>query len=199
MTRIAPTGNEVFTRFIAAANQQYRDAGLGQYQMHVRSNGTVDVPHSRAGFKAPSSSGSAAGEQAKAGAAQPAPSAGAAPAPAANVKRSGPAPQVVDLKQGGVDAFKIAWKPIAGAKQYGVWQDGALIGHVTDPSFAANLAPGASGIIQIDAVLANGTRSALTRALRVTRTPDNKITFDVPGATGPATAQPPTAPAGSAG
>jgi hypothetical protein len=194
MTRTAPTSNEVFTRFIDAANKQYRDAGLSQYQMRVERNGTVSVPHS--GFKRPNTSGSAAGDQARQGASpQKAPSAGAAPADPAKVKRSGAAPKVVDLQQGGADAFKIGWQAVAGAAKYGVWQDGVMIGTVTDPSFAANLAPGASGIIQIDGIRADGTHTALTRALRVTRTADGKITFDVPGATGPATTGSPATPA----
>lgn len=200
MTRTAPTGDQVLRTFIGAANKQYRDAGLGQYQMRVERNGTVTIPRSQAGFKAPSASGSAAADQAKAGAApQQAPSAGAAPGAGAKVKRSGPPPKVVDLQQGGPDAFKIAWQPIPGAKQYGVWQDGTLIGHVTSPSFAANLAAGASGILQIDAVLATGARSNLTRALRVTRTPEGRITFDVPGASPAPGAPAPGAPAPTGG
>lgn len=191
---IRQTSNVVLKGFIAGANAQYRDAGLSQYQMRLKRDGTVDVPgRPSPRFRSPAANGNAAPEQATAGAAPvpvPAPGAGAP------IKRTGPAPTVSDLAQGGVDAFKMAWKPVEGAKQYGIWQDGQLIGHVPSPAFAGQLGPGGSGVIQIDAVRADGTRTALTRALRVTRTPDNKITFDVPGATGAATAA--TAPAAAA-
>lgn len=200
MTSIAATSNTVLKQFIAGANAQYREAGLGDYQMRIGKDGLVTVPSRPApNFSAPDRAGSAAPEQAAAGA----PTAGAAqapptaPAPAAAIRRSGPAPTVSDLQQGGADAFRMAWKPVQGARQYGVWQDGTLIGHVTSPAFAGKLAPGASGTIQIDAVRADGTRTELTRALRVTRSKDDKITFDVPGAPAPAAAA--TAAAAPAG
>jgi hypothetical protein len=184
MSSVSPSSNDVLRSFIGAANKQYRDAGLDEYQMKVDRHGNVTVPHASAGFKTPAASGSAAPEQAKAGAA-PAPGPAATPAGAdpTKAKRSGAPPKVVDLAQSGQDAFKIGWQPVQGAQQYGVWQDGKLLGHVSSPSFAAQLAPGAGGVIQIDAVRGDGTRTPLTRALRVARTADGKITFDVPGAT----------------
>lgn len=190
---ISATSNTVLKSFIAGANAQYRDAGLSQYQMRLQKDGTVTVPGRPAPkFQPAAASGSAAAEQAVEGAAP-----GAAAPGAAGPKRTGPAPVVVDLAQGGADSFKMTWKPVAGARQYGIWQDGVLIGHVPSPSFAGQLAQGGSGVIEIDAVRADGTRTALTRALRVTRTAQDKITFDVPGATGPATAPAPAAQQGA--
>ena len=199
----SPTGNDVLRGFISAANKQYRDAGLSEYQMKIERDGSVSIPRSQAGFKSTSPSGSAAPEQAKAGAAPATPPAGAQGASGPDptkAKRTGQPLKVTDLQQSGSEAFKIAWGPVAGAKQYGVWQDGVLIGHVASPSFAAQLSPGASGVIQVDAVRADGSRTPLTRALRVARTPDGKITFDVPGATpAAAAAGAATAPAAPAG
>lgn len=197
MSSVAATSNIVLKNFLDGANAQYRSAGLGQYQMRLQKDGTVTVPGRPAPeFGAPRGTGSAAADQATAGAA-PAPAGPAAPA--GPVKRAGPAPTISVLEQSAADAFTMGWKPIQGAKQYGVWQDGKLIGHVANPTFAGNLAAGASGTIQVDAVRPDGTRTALTRVLRVARTPDGKITFDVPGATGPAEGAPPTAPAAPAG
>jgi hypothetical protein len=112
MSSVSPSSNDVLRGFISAANKQYRDAGLGQYQMRVHKDGTVTVPHASAGFKAPAASGSAAPEQAQAGAAPAAPAAGAQGAAAPDptkAKRTGQPPKVTDLQQSGSEAFKIAW------------------------------------------------------------------------------------------
>lgn len=186
----------VLRQFIAGANAQYRAAGLDEYQLRVRRDGSVVVPRRTPRLRA----GSAAADQARTGATSAAPATAAAPAAAAapGSTRSGPAPRPTDLKQVGADAFRISWQPVEGAKQYGIWQDGRLIGHVSSPSFAAQLADGASGIVQIDAVRADGTRSALTPALRVTRRPDGSVGFDVPGAAQAGAAQPGVPPVGAA-
>ena len=187
----AATANPTLARFIEGANAQYRDAGLGQYQMRVQRDGSVDVPNApRAKFRSPApsagTSGEAAPAQADAGAAQVSPD-------AAQVKRSGAAPTISDLQQGGTDAFKMTWKPVEGAKQYGIWQNGVLLGHVPQASFAGQVPSGGGGTIQIDAVRADGSRSELTKALVVGRGSDGKLTFSAAGAAGTAATQGATA------
>jgi hypothetical protein len=177
----------VLRSFVAAANVQYREAGLAEYQMHVGKHGEITVPgapHPKFHSKA-----SAAPSQAAAGAAAVDPT-------GADVKRSGEAPKITDLKQGGTDQFKLGWAPVAGAVKYGIWQDGVLLGHVTDPSFAGQVAAGATGTIQVDAVRADGTRTALTQALKVSFGADGKLAFDAPGASGSSGATAAAAPAG---
>ena len=83
---------------------------------------------------------------------QPGSAAPTAPAAAGN------APTYSDMKPTGADSFRLEWKPVPGAVAYGVYQDGKLLGHVKNPSFAASITnPSAS--IQIDAVLQGGARS----------------------------------------
>ena len=194
----------VLRSFIAGANAQYRAAGLGEYQLRVKSDGTVDVPDRPApSFPAPDAAGSAAREQATAGAAAqtgaPPTASAAPPAGAATAAPAGAAPKITGLQQSGADAFRLAWAPVQGAVRYGVWQDGVLIGSVPKPEYAASLAVGASGTIQIDAELAGGKRSAKTPALVASRGADGKLAFDVPGATKPAAgAAPPATPAPAA-
>lgn len=184
----------VLRQFIAGANSQYRAAGLGQYQMRVARDGSVSVPRRPPPtFRPPQPVAGTAPQQASAGAA-------ATAGPGTPARRSGPAPKVVDLRQSGADAFQIEWQPVAGARQYGIWQDGVLLGHVPSPRFAGTLASGASGTIEIDAVRADGTRTELTRALRVSLAGDGRIRFDVPGATpAPSPVATPTVPAAPAG
>lgn len=201
MSSVSGTSLAVLKSFVASANAQYREAGLGEYQMRVGRDGSVTQPdHPKAaaftspakgdaaGTTAPSSAQpTAATQQATAGAAAAAPGAAAASAaPTGAVKRSGPAPKISGLAQGGADAFKLSWAAVAGAKQYGIWQDGVLLGHVPSPSFAGQVAQGASSTIQVDAVLANGSRTALTTPLRVARGADGKLTFDAAGTAAPA-------------
>ncbi|MCW2921230.1 MAG: hypothetical protein JWL76_1104 [Thermoleophilia bacterium] len=186
----------VLKGFVAQANESYRNAGLGEYQMKLDKHGNVTIPRGHA--RAVPSAGAAAPEQATAGAAATgtAPSAGAAPAATtADVKRSGAAPAISGLKPT-ADGFALEWKPVAGAKQYGVWQDGVLLGHVPSPKFAGAMAPGAGGVLQIDAVLANGTRTALTKAIRIGRDASGKLGVSDPSAAAaPATGTPSAAPA----
>ncbi|MBC7459745.1 MAG: hypothetical protein H7287_00130, partial [Thermoleophilia bacterium] len=147
---------------MAAANAQMRLAGLGEHQMHVSSTGKVTTPDAPAKVfktKAAGATGSTATTQAKAGA------------------RAAGAPTPTGVHAGGGDTFRITWAPVSGAKAYGVWQDGALIGTVTDPQFAGQLAAGTNGTITIDAVLADGTRSARTPSLVVTRDGSAAIAF----------------------
>jgi hypothetical protein len=157
MSAMSGDSLSVLRGFISAANSQLRAAGLGEHQMHVSSTGKVTTPdapsptfHSKAGAAGPAASSTGA-KQSSAGASKVA------------------APQPTGVEHGGADAFRISWKPVPGATSYGVWQDGKLIGSVTEPAFAGQLAANSKGTIQIDAVLANGTRSARTPALVVTR------------------------------
>ncbi|MCW2927926.1 MAG: hypothetical protein JWM86_1894 [Thermoleophilia bacterium] len=204
---------DVLKSFIGGANAQYRAAGLGEYQMRVAKDGSVTIPHRPTpAFKVPAATGDAAADQAAAGASATgtAPAAGAAAPPAgasagatppvpADVKRTGPAPKISGLQQGGDNAFKLAWAPVAGAKQYGIWQDGVLLGHVPSPSFAGQVAANASSTIQVDAVLANGSRTALTKALKVARDSSGKLTFGAAdGSTAGAPSPAATAPAAAA-
>ena len=180
----------VLRSFVAGANAQYRAAGLSEYQMRVDSRGRVSTPNRPPPeFRTPATTGAAASEQATAGAA-----AGTAPAGQAAPAAAAP-PVVTDLKPVGADSFSLTWKPVAGAAKYGIWQDGTLVGHVTNPAFGAQVAAGKTGTFQIDSVTASGARTAKTTALRVRRGTDGgAVTFEVPGA---ATA--PTAPAAPAG
>jgi len=164
MSSISGPARGTFERFIEGANAQYREAGLAEHQIKLDRNGQVQLPPaSRTRFKAPSTSGSAAPAQASAS--------------AANVQRSGAAPKVSDLQKSGANGFALSWQPVAGATKYGIWQDGALIGHVTDPRFAGTVSNGSGGSIQVDAVAANGTRTQLTKALTVSMGPSG-LAFD---------------------
>lgn len=194
---IANPSMTVLKGFVAQANESYRSAGLSEYQMKVSSDGTVSIPKVRARARA----GAAAAEQATQGAAATgtAPTAGAAPAATGGeIKRAGAAPAISGLEPT-KDGFALSWKPVSGAKQYGVWQDGVLIGHVPSPKFAGALAAGAGGVLQIDAVLANGTRTALTKAIRIARDASGKLGVSDPAAQAPAASAPATAPAAPAG
>lgn len=189
---IAGPSMTVLKGFIAQANESYRNAGLGEYQMRLDKHGNVSIPQVRARARSMPAAGAAAPAQAAQGAAATGSatqgSAGAAPtahaAPGA-VKRAGAAPAISGLKPT-ADGFALEWKPVAGAKQYGVWQDGVLLGHVPAPKFAGTLAAGAGGVIQVDAVLADGTRTALTKAVRIARDASGKLGVGDPSATAPA-------------
>lgn len=183
MQSVANTSRSVLTSFLAAANAQYREAGLGQYQMRVARDGSVSMPHRpRPTFKAPSAGGDAASAQASDGAA----------ATAEAIKRSGAAPTVRGAAT--ADGFQLQWSGIQGAKDYGIWQDGVLIGHVPKPSFIGKLAAGAAGVIQIDARRADGTRSELSTPLRTVRGADGRVELQEPSATS-ATPAPASTPA----
>lgn len=204
---IAGPSLTVLKGFVAQANESYRNAGLAEYQMRIDKHGNVTIPQVRARARAIPAAGAAAPEQATQGAATAgtapaaatAPTAGAAPAPTTgDVKRSGPAPAISGLTPT-ADGFALAWKPVAGASQYGVWQDGVLLGHVPSPKFAGAIAAGAGGVLQVDAVHANGSRTALTKAIRIARDASGKLGVSDPSGPAPAAGASATAPAAPAG
>ena len=199
MSTISSTSNAVLRSFIAGANAQYRDAGLGQHQMRVARDGTVSFPNRPSPkFKSPPASGDAAATQASDGASPSTANQGAQPAPAP-IKRAGAAPAVKSAAT--ADGFQLAWPAVPGAKTYGIWQDGVLLGHVTKPSFTGTLAAGARGVVQVDAVRADGSRTDLAAPLRIMRGSDGAVAISEPAAS--TTAAPastaPTAPATQAG
>ena len=190
----------VLRGFIAGANAQYRAAGLGQYQMHVDASGKVSAPGAPAPrFKPVPGTGSAAPDQASAGASgattTSAPTAGAAPA--AGPARSGAAPKLTALKPT-TDGFAMRWDPVAGAKRYGIYVDGTLVGHVPKPAFDGKLTAGSGGVVQVDAVRADGTRTALTPAVRLDRDASGKLVASDPNAAAAASPDAATAPAAAA-
>lgn len=165
--------------FIAGANAQYRAAGMGAYQMHVARDGSVTTPNRpRSGFKPVKGTEHAAASQAAAGATQVA----AAP------KLSGLKPTA--------NGFEMTWGAVSGATKYGVWVDGKLAGHVPKPSFAGTLAASSAGVLQIDAVRADGTRSEATAPIRIAKDGAGKLAVSDPtkpasdAATVPAAAAP---------
>jgi len=189
----------VLKGFIAQANESYRNAGLSEYQMKLDKHGNITIPTVRARAKAAPAAGAAAPEQAATGAATTgtaAPTAGAAPAAA---QRAGAAPAIAGLKPT-ADGFELSWKAVTGAKQYGIYRDGVLLGHVPSPKFAATLAAGRDGVIQIDAQLANGARTELTNPVRIGRDANGKLAVSDPTKeAAAATAAPaPAAPAATA-
>ena len=203
MSSLSGPSLTVLRGFVAQANESYRNAGLGEYQMKLDRHGNVTIPRVRARARAVPSAGAAAPEQATQGAATPrtAPAAGAAPSAGAasgTVKRAGAAPAISGLAPT-ADGFALEWKPVAGAKQYGVWQDGVLLGHVPSPKFAGALAAGAGGVLQIDAVRADGTRTALTKAIRIARDASGKLGVSDPSAPAAPAGASATAPAAPAG
>jgi hypothetical protein len=137
---------------------------------------------------------SAAATQASEGAKQAsaAPESDAAPAPAQAATRSGAAPKVTGLKPT-ADGFAMTWGAVSGATKYGVWVDGQLVGHVPKPSFAGALAAGSGGVLQIDAVRKDGTRTEPTAPIRLARDASGKL-----GASDPTKPAAATAPAAAA-
>lgn len=195
MRTISSGSDKVLRGFIAAANEQYRATGLSEYQMHLRKDGTVESPTGHAKRVARGSTATAQAAHGASGAASPhGASSGAAAAPA------GPAPQITNLEQGANGSFRLSWQPVQGAKQYGVWRDGALIGHVPNPSFAATVSAGPATTVEIDAVLPSGGRTARTPALAVAIGADGKLQFAGPQdaqSASPAAAAPGQAAAGA--
>ncbi len=183
MSSISGPAAAVLRGFIAAANAQYREAGLSDYQLKLRSDGTVTTKHRHAArFKAQSAASSSGTQQASDGAA-----ATTTTSSSAAMTRSGAAPTISSLKPTDT-GFALQWQAVTGAKQYGIWIDGALIGTVTNPQFAGTLDKGSSGVIQVDAVLTNGTRTALTTAVKLTRGSDGTVQASDPTAATSATA-----------
>lgn len=194
MTRISGPGLSVLRGFIAASNEQYRKAGLGEFQMRVDSHGRVTTPRRRTPrFKPVPGTGSAASEQAAQGArVRAAPAAAPAGTATAQPAAATAAPTFTSLKPTR-DGFSMTWQPVQGAAQYGIWIDGALVGHVPKPAFAGTLDAGAAGVVQVDAVLANGSRTQQTAPLGLVRDAAGKLSVR-----DPRTAQAPAAPAAGA-
>jgi hypothetical protein len=177
--------NRAYKAFIAQANASYRAAGLSEYQMRIKSDGSVDMPdHPKLGR----GKATASARGAKAGA-------GSIPA--------GDAPALTQVTAPAPDTVQLTWNPVAGAVKYGIWQDGTLIGTVPNPQFTATIAPGSSSTIAIDAELPSGTRSPRTPAVNVSRAGDAAVQAsvgnDAAAAQGtPAPAAPADAAAGAA-
>jgi hypothetical protein len=192
---VSSPARTVLRGFIEASNAQYRDAGLGQYQMRLERDGTVTIPHRSApAFKVPAGVGGSAAGQAAAGAAQTAagPTAGAAPADP--TPRSGAAPTVTSVAPTAT-GFALRWAAVPGAAKYGIYVDGALVGHVPKPSFDGTVAAGSGGVIQVDAVTKTGARTALSSPMAISRAADGKLQVADPNAAQGAAA---TAPAAAA-
>jgi hypothetical protein len=166
----------VLRGFVSAANAQLRAAGLGEHQMRVTKGGQVTTPSVVAELKAKA-------------AALPASGSSNGSAQATRGASTIGAPVATSLQSSGSDAFRITWGAVQGATRYGIWQNGALLGYVTDPRFAGNLAAGSSGTIQVDAVLATGAHSAKSAALAVSRAGSAAIAFAGPMAETAAAAQ----------
>lgn len=194
----------VLRRFVAGTNAQLRKAGRAEYQMRVARDGSITVPKMPKPGSRPAASGA---KEATAGAkAIGAAGAAGAAAPGA-IHRTGAAPAISDLQRGADRGFRLAWAPTQGATAYGIWQDGSLLGHVTNPAFAGQLAETGSSVIQIDAVRADGSRSQLTKPLRAGVDASGGVTFAVDGmeaappagaAAAPAAQAAPAAPATAA-
>jgi hypothetical protein len=172
----------VLRGFVSASNAQYRRAGLDEYQMRVHADGRVTVPNRPdPEFNPVKGTGSAAAQQAQAGAAQQgaAPSAGAVPSGAAapgdgGAARAGSAPRFTSLKPT-PKGFALRWEAVPGAEKYGIYVDGALVGHVPKPSFDGTVGVGTGGVIQVDAVAADGTRTQPTAPMHVARVKDGTL------------------------
>lgn len=178
----------VLRGFIAKSNEQYRKAGLEEFQMRVERDGSVTIPTRAARSQAVRARANAAAAQATAGAAQATTgsaqaSSGAVPsAPTqasttsgvSDVPRTGAAPQITAMKPTKA-GFNMSWKPVTGAVKYGIWVGGSLIGEVPKATFIGTIEPGSGGIIQVDSVAKDGTRSELSRALVVARTSSGEL------------------------
>lgn len=182
MSSIEAGSTRVLKAFLAGANAQYREAGLGEYQLRLRADGSVHAPdappagQARAGAAAAAAPGASAASGAATGAASSSPAgpadaarAGAAATPA------GAAPTLAQVDSPSADSVRLTWQPVPGAARYGIWQDGQLIGSVPNPSFAAQIAANATSVIQIDAELAGGRRSPRTPAVQVSRSGDGRV------------------------
>ena len=145
MTSVAK--NPVYKAFIAQANASYRAAGLSDYQMRIKGDGSVDMPHHP-------KLGKGGARSARAG--------------AGNIP-VGDAPSLTQVTAPAPDTVQLNWQPIAGAVKYGIWQDGKLIGTVPNPQFTATIAPDSASEISIYAELPSGKRSPRTPAVNVSR------------------------------
>lgn len=175
----------VLRGFVAGANAQYRAAGLGEYQMHVDSKGRVSTPNAPAPkFKPVSGTGNAASAQAADGASASSSTASASAAPAGDAPaaaRAGAAPTLTGLKPT-ADGFTMTWQPVKGATKYGIYVDGKLVGHVPKPTFTGTIPAGTGGVMQVDAVAANGTRTAMTAPIRLDMDASGKLSASDPNA-----------------
>lgn len=132
-------------------------------------------------------------QQAEAGAAaQPAAASGSAQAAAGASQLA--APRYTTAKTVGSDGFQLGWTAVPGAVAYGIYQAGKLIGHVSDPSFAARVTKGDATVVEVDSVDASGARSARTPAIALRLGPDGVQAAPV-DAGRPATTAPATQPA----
>lgn len=166
--RIDSISTNVLRGFIAKSNEQYRSAGLSQFQMRVERDGSVTIPGVISKRGRPNSqlfrnqknvtNGRSGASGARRG---------------ANIQSVSP-PQISSIKKTN-DGFAIQWQPVDGAMMYGVWIDGQLAGNVKDPSFSAAIAAGKNGTIQIDAVTKGGTRTQRTPRIVAERTATGEL------------------------
>lgn len=103
------------------------------------------------------------------------------------------APRFTEAKQPDKESIALAWQPVGGAVAYGVYQDGKLIGHVTDPTFTAKITGSEALLLEIDAVSADGSRSARTQPIALRMGEKGLEAAPVDGAA--QAAAPPSAPA----
>lgn len=152
----------VLRRFIAGANAQYRAAGLSAHQLRVDDDGTVHA----ARFDSSRTPRSMAGRDSM----------------SVRDARRGASMQVTSRRSTGGGGFEVAWRPVTGAKRYGVYQDGVLLGHVPHPRFAGTVTSGMAGSLRFDAVLPSGVRSARSSPVRVVGLRGGAVDFPTAGA-----------------
>jgi hypothetical protein len=142
------------------------DGGDHTYEVRAIGGDGLESPAASANA-AGGSSGSAqaasGADQASAkGAAGAAGAAGASGAPGP-VSNAVPVPQIAIAKIVQPGVIGVGWNPVPNAVAYGIYENGKLIGHVTSPVFAAKIAGTVN--FQVDAVMADGTRSAKTKVI----------------------------------
>jgi hypothetical protein len=160
--RMAPETLAVVRGVIGSMNAQLRAAGRGEHQLVVTASGGTRFATPEVRSRSMASSAATA---ARTGATSSAPT--GTPSAAAS------APRIERAVGGPQGRFELAWSAVAGASAYKVWVDDQAIGLVPQPSFAGSLAAGRdTATIRVQAQLADGSFSAPTAALRVTRRPD---------------------------
>lgn len=186
MSSVESGSTRVLKAFIAGTNATYREAGLSEYQLRVRTDGSVDAPNAPAAGQA--RAGARSASAAPAGTA----AAGSAQTGAATTVAGAP-PTLTKVDAPSTDSVRLTWEAVPGATRYGIWQDGQLIGSVPDPSFVAKIAANGSSTLEIDAELAGGRRSPKTPAVQVARTGEGPVQAQVAQAA-QATPTPPASP-----